>query len=218
VLGAMSCGAGCCGVQELFDETKARADLEKFRRRGPSPSTKRLLASLRATGAPMATLLDVGGGIGSISHALLASGTAEVTLVDGSSAHLDAARDESERRGTTDRLRLRPGDIVEMADGVSEADVVTLDKVVCCYADMSGLLAVSAARARRLFGIVYPRDAWWVRAAIVVDNWLHARRGPSLRGYAHSNAAIDGALQGAGLALRARSGRLWWVVAVWERR
>lgn len=210
-------GASCCGVRELFDETKARADLEKYRRRGPSPSTRRLLTSLRATGASMATLLDVGGGVGSISHELLASGTTEATLVDGSPAHLDAARDESARHGTAERLRLRLGDVVEIAEGVVEADVVTLDKVVCCYADMSGLLAVSSARARRLLGIVYPRDAWWVRAAVSLDNWMHARRGSSFRGYAHSNEAIDSALRAAGLTLRARSGRLWWVVAVWER-
>jgi magnesium-protoporphyrin O-methyltransferase len=212
-------GANCCGVADVFDEKHARGDLDAYRRRGPSASTARLLSALRSVGQPFDTLLDVGGGVGAIAHELLASGgVSRATLVDGSTAYLAAANEESGRRTTGDRLHTRYGDLVEIADDVEPADVVTLDKVVCCYPDMDSLLAISAARARRLYGIVYPRDGWWVRAGIAIENRVRRWTGGTFRGYAHSNAAIDEALRRAGLVPRFRKGGVWWVIAVYERR
>src|SRR5919202_1825939 len=171
----MSCNEHCCGLTTLFDARLARRDLDSYRRRGPSASTRRLLAAVRDAGRPPETLLDVGGGVGAIAHELLAAGAARATMVDASPSYLAAAREEAERRGTTDRLQLRQGDLVEVADDVPPADVVTLDKVVCCYPDMETLLSVSAARARRLYGIVYPLDGWWVSLAVAVENGVPRR-------------------------------------------
>jgi hypothetical protein len=214
----MTCGASCCGVADLFDEAKARKDLDAYRRRGPSPSTALLLGALRGAGRSLDTLLDVGGGVGAIAHEMLASGLSHATIVDGSTAYLAAAREESERRAQGTRLSVRDGDFVEIADDVEPADVVTLDKVVCCYEDMDMLLASSAARARLLYGIVYPRDAWWVRLAIAAENAMMRWKGSAFRGFVHRNAEIDAALRRAGLVPRFRSGRVWWVVAVYQRR
>jgi magnesium-protoporphyrin O-methyltransferase len=213
----VTCGAGCCGIADVFDEAKARTDLEKYRRRGPSPSTTRLIGALRDASQPLESLLDVGGGVGAIAHELLEHGVARATIVDGSAAYLAAAREESERRTHRARLSLRAGDFTEIAADLEPADVVTLDKVVCCFADMDTLLTSSAARARRLYGIVYPRDAWWVRLAIAAENRMMRWKGSSFRGYVHANSAIDAALRRAGLVPRFRTGRVWWVVAVYER-
>jgi magnesium-protoporphyrin O-methyltransferase len=213
----LNCSSGCCGIADVFDDAKARKDLEKYRRRGPSPSTTRLIAELRAAGQRLDTLLDVGGGVGAIAHELIASGLSRATIVDGSAAYLAAAREESERRAQNERLELRAGDFVEIARDIDAADVVTLDKVVCCYEDMETLLAASAERARRLVGIIYPRDAWWVRLAIAVENRMMRWKGSSFRGFVHANSAIDAALRRAGLEPRVRAGRGWWVVAVYER-
>jgi magnesium-protoporphyrin O-methyltransferase len=219
----VSCEAHCQGhcqaATTLFDAAVATRDLDRYRRRGPSPSTRRLLDAVRETGRSVESVLDVGGGVGAIVHELLAGGAARATLVDASPSYLAAAREEAERRGTTDRLELRRGDLVDVADDVPPADVVTLDKVVCCYPDMEALVAASAARARRLYGLVLPYDGWWVRLAIAVENgvrrWKHGDA--AFTGYVHSNAAIDAALRRAGFVRRARSGWMWWVVAVYER-
>ena len=213
----MTCGTGCCGVADVFDEAKARKDLEKYRRRGPSPSTSQLIGALRDADQPLESLLDIGGGVGAIAHELLASGVPRATIVDGSAAYLAAAREESERRDNRARLSMRAGDFTEIAADVEPADVVTLDKVVCCYADMDALLTTSAARARRLVGLVYPRDAWWVRLAIAAENRMMHWKGSAFRGYVHANSAIDATLRRAGLVPRFKKGRMWWVVAVYER-
>ena len=45
---------------------------------------------------------------------------------------------------------------MEVAARVPSADVVVLDKVICCYPDMPALVQASAAKARRLYAIVVP--------------------------------------------------------------
>jgi len=213
----MSCNASCCSADTIFDEERARNDLDDYRRRGPSSSTAKLLAALRDAHRPLESVLDIGGGVGAIVHELLEHGATHAMLVDRSSAYLAAARDESTRRSTHDRLQFREGDVVDLAGDIPVSDAVTLDKVVCCYADMTSLLSISAARARVLYGIVYPRDSWWVRIAIAVENQLRRLRKSSFRNFVHSNAAIDHELRRAGLALLNERRGAWWVIALYER-
>jgi magnesium-protoporphyrin O-methyltransferase len=214
----MTCGKHCSDGASIFDEQRARRDIESYRHRGPAASTVRLLAALRAADLRVDTLLDVGGGVGTIAHELLKGDVRQATLVESSLSYLAAARAESDRRSTSDRLQLQVGDLVEIADDVPLADVVTLDKVVCCYEDMESLIAVSAAHARRLYGIVYPRDGWWVRLAITVENRMRRYRGGTFRNFVHPNVAIEAALHRAGLAPRFRRRGAWWVIAVYERQ
>lgn len=207
----------CCGASSVFDDAKARDDLESYRRKGPSDSTARLIAALRERSPRLDSLLDIGGGVGTIAHELLANGVNHATLVDGSVSYLAAAREESARRATDARLGVKAGDIVAIAADIQPADVVTLDKVVCCYEDMDSLLAVSAERARRLYGIVYPRDDWWVRLFIAIENTVRRWKGNGFRGFVHPNSAIDAALRRAGLTPRFNARGAWWIVAVYER-
>lgn len=213
----MPCSSNCCGTADFFGDRIARRNIRKYRRSGPYGTTKRLLAALRRTDGPKDTLLDVGGGIGMIAHEMLATGTSSAVIVDASPAFLAAAQDESERRLTEDRLRLQLGDAVELRDAVPPADVVTLDKVVCCYVDMESLLALTASRARWLMALVYPRDDWWVRAIVACGNFVLRLSGKSFRSYVHPNAAIEAALRRAGLAPRSLRRGAFWIVAVFER-
>lgn len=207
----------CAGVASVFDAKLADKNLSDYRRGGPAAPTGRLLAALREARGPSDSLLDVGGGVGVIAHELLADGISSAMLVEASSAYLAAAREESARRGSGERLEIWMGDLVELAPDVPPADIVTLDKVVCCYADMDSLLAVSASRARRLMGLVYPRDSWWVRVGIVIGNLVWRLRGSEFRSYLHRNVAIHASLRQAGFAVRSQSRGLWWVIAVFER-
>jgi SAM-dependent methyltransferase len=213
----MSCSSNCCGTADFFGDRIARRNIRKYRRSGPYGTTKRLLAALEQADVPKETLLDVGGGIGMIAHEMLATGTSHAVIVDASPAFLAAARDESERRLTEDRLRLQLGDAVELRDDVPPADVVTLDKVVCCYVDMESLLAIAASRARRLMALVYPRDDWWVRAIVACGNFVLRLQGSAFRSYVHRNAAIEDALLRAGLAPRSLRRGPFWIVAEFER-
>jgi magnesium-protoporphyrin O-methyltransferase len=213
----MSCAAHCCAIDAQFDHRLARRDLDNYRRNGPSPSTRQLLSAARQAGILDASVLDVGGGVGAIAHELLAMGAARATLVDASAAYLEAARSEAARKQSSDRLTLLNGDFVVTAKDVPVADVVTLDKVICCYPDMEGLLTAATGRARRLFAIVYPRDSWWVRLVTVLENALRALRRRAFRVYIFSNTAIDATIRRAGLSARFQQRGFVWIVALYER-
>ena len=163
----------------FYNQKKAASELRKYREKGPIPSTKALIDALVAEGVEGATVLDIGGGIGAVQHELLAAGAAHVTSVDASASYLEAAREEASRRGVEDRVTYRHGDFVELAESVPPADIVTLDRVINVYPDWQRLVELSAARAQRLYGLVYPRNTPMVRFVIFAMNLiLRLRREP----------------------------------------
>lgn len=157
-------------MESFYNEKLAGSELRKYRQNGPIPSTKALIEALRAEGVEGATLLDIGGGIGAIQHELLAAGAAHATSVEASAPYLEAAQEESIRRGIGDRITFLHGDFVELAESVAPADIVTMDRVINVYPDWEQLASLGAAHARRLYGLVYPRDTRMVRLVIFVMN------------------------------------------------
>lgn len=211
--------AQCIGIEEQFDAATARAQLRKFRRRGPDRTTRMLLDDLRAAmrrDAPLATLLDIGAGVGAIHHTLLDQGVERAIHVDASTAYLSAARDEAERRGHGGRVEFHRGDFVELAPGVPVADVVTLDRVICCYPEMRELVTRAGERARVLFGAVFPRAGWWVRAGAAAINAYMRLRRSAYRTYLHPPTEIDATLRSVGLRRRSLRRTVAWEVVVYE--
>jgi 2-polyprenyl-3-methyl-5-hydroxy-6-metoxy-1,4-benzoquinol methylase len=204
----------CQGVDEMFGEKTARHDLRRYRKRGPAKPTRMLLEALLGEGIEHATVLDIGGGIGAIQQELLDAGADRATSVEASAAYVRAARDEAERRGHTDRISYQAGDFVALADRVEPADVVTLDRVICCYPDMESLVGRSADRAQRLYGLVYPRDAWWVAVGFRVVNVIMRLARRAFRVHLHPTRAVDAVAREHGLmpTLARRAGPVWQVV------
>jgi magnesium-protoporphyrin O-methyltransferase len=213
---AMQC-CQCQAAEHLFNERMARADLRHYRRRGPSKTTQLLVRALEAQGIEGLSLLDIGGGIGAIQHALLAAGASRATDVDASSAYLAAAREESERLGHGDRATYLHGNFADMEANVPPADIVTLERVICCYSDMPALVGASAAKAQRFYGLVYPRDAWWTRLGGRVINGIQWLRRDAFRFFVHPNAAVDAAVRGRGLARQYHALAGPWQVVLYER-
>jgi len=77
----------CCGIEEQFNRAEAARKLREYRRAGPARTTQLLLDALMREPIAGQTLLDIGGGVGSIQHALLKAGAATATDVDASTAY-----------------------------------------------------------------------------------------------------------------------------------
>ena len=149
----MSCGQ-CEGIGTMFGAATAEHELKRYRKRGPHGTTRMLLDALRTEGVQGAEVLDIGGGVGAIGHELLDAGTRSVTAVEASPVFLAVAQREAERQGHRDRIAFVQGDFVELAAQIPSAQVVTLDRVICCYDEMEALVSASAERAERLYGVV----------------------------------------------------------------
>lgn len=212
----MSC-AQCKGIAQEFDHRLARRELRRYRRRGPSGTTRRLLEALREAGVEGASFLDIGGGVGAIQHGLIADGASGGTHVDASPAYLDAARDEAVEKGHADRVRYVEGDFVALAPELDAADVVTLDRVICCYHDMPALVDASASLARRLYGVVFPREHLPMRLGVRAINAMQRLRRRPFNVFLHGTAAIEERIRGHGLH-KLREGRsLLWQIHLYTR-
>jgi 2-polyprenyl-3-methyl-5-hydroxy-6-metoxy-1,4-benzoquinol methylase len=208
----------CQGIEELFDEKTVQSELARYRTKGASKTTCLLVTELEGCGVRGATLLDIGGGVGAVHHELLNVGVQSVTDVDASQAYLRAAQAEAERLGIADRVQFAHGNFVELADDIQPADIVTLDRVLCCYPDLEQMVNLSARRARQLYGLVYPRDAWWIRLGAVELNFVMRLRKSSFRFFPHPTGEIEAILQKNGLHRTYHNQTLFWQVAVYTRQ
>jgi 2-polyprenyl-3-methyl-5-hydroxy-6-metoxy-1,4-benzoquinol methylase len=205
----MDCGSHCAATARHFGNTVAEKDLERYLREGPDITTRLLLSSLRGSASKTSTLLDVGGGIGAASFELLAAGIDSATLVDASPSYLQMAGVEAQRRKVEARLNLVLGDFAKVVDRLNVADIVVLDRVVCCYPDYVALLETAVARCRSLLALSYPRDTWYGRAMVWVENLLRRVKGDEFRAFVHPAAGLEAIVQEAGF--RRLSRRSTWV-------
>ena len=214
----MACCSRYCAAEDKFGRKVAERDLRRYRRRGPDVTTRLLLAELRRWPLAGRALLDVGGGIGVIGAELAGAGVSTVTLVEASPAYLEIARRDVASRGASHPTQFLLGDFAALAATLPDADVVTLDRVVCCYPDAEALLRGAAARARQLLAFTYPRDRWYVRAVFVLLNFWQRLTGSAFRAFVHPPQRMDAVLEAAGLARAARHETPVWRLDLYRRR
>jgi len=213
----MACGTRYCAAEIQFGIERAERDFERYRRRGAEDITRILLKELRRRPLRGKELLDIGGGIGVIGWELADADVASTTLVEASPAYLDVARREVERRSASRRTKFVLGDFTLVAGTLPKADVVTLDRVVCCYPDAEALLRAAATCTRQLLALTYPRDRWYVRVITSVQNLMRRMRGSAFRTFVHSPQRMSSVLESAGFVRDSTRGTLVWMVDVYQR-
>ncbi len=212
----MSC-CQCQGIETYFNRKCVAKDLKRYRKKGPDETTHILIDALKAEGIEGMTLLDIGGGVGPIQHELLKAGVSEAINVEASKAYIEADMEEAERQGHGDRVRHYHGDFVNLAPDIPKADIVTLDRVICCYHDMQALVGRSSVLASRLYGVVYPRDTLWVKIETAASNFSYWIRRNPFRLFVHPTEAVDKVIRDSGLERRFYREAGSWQVVVYAR-
>lgn len=211
-----SCGCGD-DVASIFDRRTADRDRDRYRRNGPDQTTAMLLGMIDRDRVRDASVLDFGGGIGVITRELLKAGAGHAVLVDAAPAYLEVARNELRAANALDRVEIVEGDFVRRASSIDVSDIVTLDRVVCCYPDAESLVRLSADRARDLLGLVLPRNTRLVRVALWANNlWFRLRRNP-YRAFGHSNELVDRLVRERGLQPIVEQRTFFWRVVLYRR-
>lgn len=207
----------CLSVTEKhFDVEHAERELSRYLKKGPFSSSRAMLDMLRKEELDGSTILDIGSGIGVLGHEL-AKHLTHATLVEISRPYLSTAKKEAEKRGYVDRLTAIHGDFVEIADQAPEADVVALDRVVCCYPDFRPLIAASLQKCRRWYLISYPKDRWYTRLETTYKNWNRRRKGNAFRTYIHPADEMRRAIASAGFRPLGVRNTLIWRIEVHAR-
>jgi len=130
---------------------------------------------------------------------------------------LEVARREAGSQYGSRPTQFILGDFAVIADTLPDADVVTLDRVVCCYPDAEALLRQAAGLARQLLAFNYPRDRWYVRTLIVLENlWLRLT-GKEFRAFVHAPERMGAVLEAAGLVRATRRETFVWTLDLYRR-
>ena len=213
----MVCCTGYCAAEAQFDRKVAERDLRRYRRRGANATTRLMLAELRRWPLEGRQLLDVGGGIGVISAELAGAGVASATSVEASPAYLEVARREVGLKYGSRPTQFVLGDFAVIAGTLPDADVVTLERVVCCYPDAAALLGTAAARTRQVLAFTYPRDRWYVRTVFAMVNFWLRLTGKEFRAFVHAPERMGAVLEAAGLVRATRRETLVWTLDLYRR-
>ena len=209
----MSC---CTAADNFFSAAHAKRDLFRYRRLGPLPTARKILRVLGDVHDR--SFIDVGAGVGAITHGALVHGAKHVTVVDASRAYLETLLKEARRQGHTDRINTYHGDFVEIAPTLSKADVITMDRVICCYENVTGLINQACARATWRICMSFPRRAWWSKGAIQSFNLVQRVRHHAFRVYYHDPGYVDQCLADSGFVPVKFDKSILWSVRLYERR
>tara|TARA_B100000959_G_scaffold247072_1_gene273074 strand:+ start:759 stop:1397 length:639 start_codon:yes stop_codon:yes gene_type:complete len=211
---------GCCqcqGIENVFDEKAAKRQLKRYLKKGPSRTTRILLDEIRKKGVQGLDFLDIGGGIGAIQYDLIKAGASKGTSIEASSAYLDLVRDEEFHNDLAKKVNFQIGDFTTMASEVKSFDIVTLDKVICCYDDVSELVGLSSKIARKIYAVIYPRSAWWTRLLFPMMNFYPIIKGNSFRVFIHPTEKVEEILFDNGFKRNYYTKTFFWQIAIFTR-
>ncbi|MGH3134281.1 MAG: class I SAM-dependent methyltransferase [Gaiellaceae bacterium] len=189
----------------------ARRSLERYRKKGLDGVERRMVDAVSAVGLEGARVLEIGGGIGTLQSELLDRGAERGEVVELVAAYESYAHELAREKGLEERTLFRVADVLEAPDTVEPADIVLMNRVVCCTPDGVELAGHAARLARSTLALSFPRDVFWVRMGLRLVNAGLRLFGRSFRVFLHPPAALAAAAEAEGLR-PAGSGR----GAMWE--
>jgi hypothetical protein len=155
----------------------------------------------------------VGGGIGAIQIELLKAGISRAVNIELTPTYEEAAQALLREAGLEDRVERRVMDFAEATGEVEAADIVVMNRVICCYPDMPKLAGSAADHAREILVVSFPKERWWTRAVIsLVDLALRVAR-QQFQVFLHPPGKIIATAERHGLKSVSNQTSLFWEVA-----
>jgi magnesium-protoporphyrin O-methyltransferase len=201
----------------MFTPRQARRSLKNLRKKGLGELERKMVAAAAGQGLEGARVLEIGGGIGALQAELLHEGAERGEVVEIVGSYEPYARELARERGLEERTSFRVADVLEEQDAVEPAEIVLMNRVVCCTPDGVALAGRAAALARRSLVLSFPRDAFWTRAAVRAMNAGLALFGRSFRVFVHPRSALVAAAEAEGLCASGGGRNGPWEYAAFER-
>jgi len=182
----------CCKTtyNHTFDLKQADSEMAQYFKTGPKKSTKYLLRPLQVHVQVGSSLLDIGGGVGALIWELLDNGIDQAYYIEISDAYSKVFKQQVVSRSMEKKMNILTGDFTEHHESLPQVDVVTMDKVICCYQDYRPLVKLSLQKARKLYAYTIPRDLWWVKAVNKVESLIKSFSN-YLQTHIHPTAEIE---------------------------
>jgi len=210
----------CCspkGYRWVFSERSARGEAKRYRRKGLDSTSRRIVDFIKRQGVENRTVLEVGGGIGAIQIELLKAGAAHATSIELTPTYEEVAAGLVREAGFTDRIDRKVMDFVDASAQLEAADVVIMNRVICCYPDMPRLAGAAAERTRELLVMSYPRETWWTKIGLKLGNSALRATRREFQVFLHPPREIIAVTEGHGLRTVLNQTGAFWTVAALSR-
>jgi 2-polyprenyl-3-methyl-5-hydroxy-6-metoxy-1,4-benzoquinol methylase len=210
----------CCspaGYRWAFSEKRARREARRYERRGLDATSRRIVQLLTLRGVEGRTLLEVGGGVGALQIELLKMGVARAVNIEITPTYEEAAGSLLRRAGLEDRVERKVMDFAEAANDADAADIVIMNRVICCYPDMPKLTAAAAVHCRQVLVLSFPKERWWTRTGLAVGNLLLRVTRQHFQIFVHRPERILAVAEQHGLLTTLNQPGRFWQVAELER-
>jgi SAM-dependent methyltransferase len=210
--------SGCCasGADACFSKS-AGYYARRYRRRGLDRAQRELRNGLLAVGVSGRSVLDVGCGVGGLLIDLIGDGASSGTGIDVSQGMIEKAASLARDRGVSTQVKFQLGDYAAEGGETIRADIVVMDKVLCCYPDPGALVKRVAASGAETLAVSYPRDGFLARVSFTAMNLLGKILRWSFYPFYHDPRALDAALAGAGFRASRRSTTPFWQIVILKR-
>jgi len=162
-------------------------------------------------------VLEIGGGIGTLQAELLLRGTASGEVIELVRAYEPYAHRLATKLGIGDRTAFRIADLIDDPQQAEAADIVVMNRVVCCSADGPRLTSVAAGLTRGVLALSYPRSLPILRWAEWLQQPLARLFRRQYRFYIHDNDVIRQAATSTGMSLLATGRGIFWEYSVFGR-
>lgn len=203
----------------VFDQRFARRVARRYGSDGPTAVERRLIGFAVDHGLDGATVLEVGGGVGELQLELLAHGAERTVNLELSHHYEREAARLIEAAGVGGRVARTVGvDVAVHPDRVPHADLVLVNRVVCCYPEARRLLAAAASRADHAIAFTHPPRNWTTRLIAALENLMYRATGRSYRAYIHDPESLCDAVRDQGFEIEVREPGFTWCLVGAVRR
>ena len=214
----------CCNGKSIndldntFTAKTARRDARRYLSRGLDRRAQKLVAAIQPSANDLHSMLEIGGGAGGLHQELLRSGVVDIVdAVEAASAYVQQAQKNAAQLGLSERIQFHNLDFAQSSDQFESADLVIMDRVICCYPYLQALLGAAAKRTGKVLAISYPIDHWLTRLIMTaLDGALRLTRS-GYHPFIHSEAMILQTTAAAGLRPLVVTRHQFWRIRTFAR-
>ncbi len=212
----------CCdssqvqGTNKFFSKHSARY-LKQFRKKGLAKEQKYIVEGIEKSPVGGKSILDIGCGAGGLHITMLKHGAASAVGVDMSEGMLEGAKHFAREFGFENQTKYLLGDVVEMNGTIGNADIVVLDKVVCCYEHLDKLLDASLSRTKEIYALSFPASNLMVKISFYGLIFIRKLFKAQFRPYWHDWEKMVQKIRDNGFSPVHTASTFFWSVYVFQR-
>ncbi len=209
----------CCTVEGTakFFNRNARVAMKRFRKNGLDRAQAVILRGLKQSGFEGMTVMDIGCGIGGLHLTLLQEGMTSAVGIDLSDGMIEGARELAAELRLGERTKYHVADFAKTADSFERADVVILDKVLCCYQDPGALIEKSVGKSVQLYAVSYPRNSILGKGSFKFSGFIARLLRQSFQPLYHDTVMLEDTITRQGMEERFSGTTPIWQVKVYGR-